>query len=155
MDILRFFDNLLNQENIDLLLGKSFEDVDRGEFDHIFYSGALDRFFDFSEGDLGYRTLDFEVSVEKGVGQGCAVMNYCDFDVPFTRITDHKYFMPWEYNDHSLQVKEFFKACITHRYSILSYSLSGRKRSAFKLHCPRPIGEKRDIPRQTWHLQVS
>ena len=101
------FDNLLDQNNINVSLGISFEDVERGEFDHIFYSGALDRFFDFSEGDLGYRTLDFEVSIAKGIGQGCAVMNYCDFDVPFTRITDHKYFMPWEENNYSLQVKEF------------------------------------------------
>ena len=38
------FDNLLNQENIDLLLGKSFEDVDRGEFDHIFLLGCIGPF---------------------------------------------------------------------------------------------------------------
>ena len=100
------FENLLSQQNINLVLSKSFEDVDCDEFDHIFYTGALDRYFKYSDGDLGYRTLDFELSVKKGSGQGCAVMNFCDIDVPFTRITDHKYFMPWEKNDYSLQVKE-------------------------------------------------
>ena len=57
----------------------------------------------------GYRTLDFEVSIAKGIGQGCAVMNYCDFDVPFTRITDHKYFMPWEEKQLFTSGKRVFK----------------------------------------------
>ena len=100
------FEKLLDHKNINLIVKKSFNDIEHKEFDHIFYSGALDRYFDYAEGDLGYRTLDFELSINKGAGQGCAVMNYCDFDVPFTRITDHKYFMPWEDNEYSLQVKE-------------------------------------------------
>ena len=47
-------------------------------------------------GRLGYRTLDFEEIRAEGDYQGAAVMNYCDEDVPFTRITEHKHFAPWE-----------------------------------------------------------
>lgn len=28
--------------------------------------------------------------------QGAAVINYCDTEVPYTRITEHKHFSPWE-----------------------------------------------------------
>ena len=40
--------------------------------------------------------LDFERAVHSGDFQGCPVMNYCDADVPYTRITEHKHFAPWE-----------------------------------------------------------
>ncbi len=63
---------------------------------HLFWSGALDDFFQGSLGRLGYRTLDFERFTDTGDHQGCAVMNYADRDVPWTRITEHKHFAPWE-----------------------------------------------------------
>jgi len=39
--------------------------------------------------------------------QGCAVMNYCDADVPFTRVSEHKHFAPWERNEKTVYFKEF------------------------------------------------
>ena len=65
-------------------------------FDHVFYTGAIDRYFGFRIGRLAYRTLDFERVVMDGDFQGTAVMNYYDEDIPYTRITEHKYFSPWE-----------------------------------------------------------
>ncbi|MDU6442792.1 MAG: UDP-galactopyranose mutase, partial [Pantoea sp.] len=62
-------------------------------------------------GRLGYRTLDFEKFYYQGDYQGCAVMNYCEKDVPFTRITEHKYFAPWEKHAESVCYKEFSRSC--------------------------------------------
>ncbi|OLT12558.1 UDP-galactopyranose mutase [Pseudonocardia sp. CNS-139] len=60
------------------------------------YTGPLDRYFDFSEGELGWRTLDFEMEVRHDTGdfQGTAVMNYNDADVPYTRIHEFRHFHP-------------------------------------------------------------
>lgn len=60
------------------------------------YTGPLDRYFDYSEGRLGWRTLDFESEVLHGVGdfQGTSVMNYADEDVPYTRIHEFRHFHP-------------------------------------------------------------
>lgn len=38
-------------------------------------------------------------------------MNYCSVDVPYTRITEHKYFSPWEKHDGSVCYKEYSRAC--------------------------------------------
>ena len=59
------------------------------------YTGPLDRYFDYSAGRLGWRTLDFDVEVLPiGDFQGTAVMNYNDADVPYTRIHEFRHFHP-------------------------------------------------------------
>jgi len=75
--------------------------------DHVFWSGSLDGYFDYKLGRLGYRTLDFERFDYQGDYQGCAVMNYGDPEVPFTRITEHKHFSPWESHEGSVCYREF------------------------------------------------
>lgn len=61
----------------------------------VVYTGPLDRYFDYSEGKLGWRTLDFESEVLPiGDFQGTPVMNYNDADVPFTRIHEFRHFHP-------------------------------------------------------------
>ncbi|MFD6859383.1 UDP-galactopyranose mutase [Rhodococcus sp. NPDC060090] len=61
----------------------------------VVYTGPLDRYFDYSEGKLGWRTLDFETEVlPTGDFQGTPVMNYNDADVPFTRIHEFRHFHP-------------------------------------------------------------
>lgn len=79
-------------------------------FDHVFWSGPLDGYFDYRLGRLGYRTLDFERFTATGDWQGCAVMNYGDRDVPFTRITEHKHFSPWESHDATVCYREYSRA---------------------------------------------
>ncbi|WP_265501141.1 UDP-galactopyranose mutase [Paracoccus beibuensis] len=75
--------------------------------DHVFWSGPLDGYFDYRLGRLGYRTLDFERFSDRGDYQGCAVMNYGDRDVPYTRITEHKHFSPWESHEGTVCYREF------------------------------------------------
>jgi UDP-galactopyranose mutase len=74
------------------------------------YTGPLDRYFDFSEGELGWRTLDFEMEVvPTGDFQGTSVVNYNDVDVPFTRILEFRHMHPErDYpKDKSVIVREF------------------------------------------------
>jgi UDP-galactopyranose mutase len=59
------------------------------------YTGPVDRYFDYAEGALSWRTLDFEQEVLNiSDFQGTSVMNYPDLDVPFTRIHEFKHFHP-------------------------------------------------------------
>jgi len=61
----------------------------------VVYTGALDRYFNYADGALGWRTLDFEQEVlEIGDYQGAPVMNYADTDVPWTRIHEFRHFHP-------------------------------------------------------------
>lgn len=80
-------------------------------FDHVFYSGPLDGYYDYALGRLGYRTLDFERFSHDGDYQGCAVMNYGDLSEPQTRITEHKHFSPWEKHQGSVLYRETSRAC--------------------------------------------
>jgi UDP-galactopyranose mutase len=61
----------------------------------IVYTGPVDRYFDYSVGELGWRTLDFEQEVlPTGDFQGTSVMNYAGSDVPYTRIHEFRHFHP-------------------------------------------------------------
>ncbi|MFF2370043.1 UDP-galactopyranose mutase [Agromyces sp. NPDC058110] len=61
----------------------------------IVYTGPVDRYFDYSEGELAWRTLDFEREVlPVGDYQGTSVMNYADADTPYTRIHEFRHFHP-------------------------------------------------------------
>ncbi|WP_433874337.1 UDP-galactopyranose mutase [Sinomonas atrocyanea] len=61
----------------------------------VVYTGPVDRYFDYKEGDLSWRTIDFEEEVlETGDFQGTSVVNYNDPDVPWTRIIEPRHFHP-------------------------------------------------------------
>ncbi|HEX8048618.1 UDP-galactopyranose mutase, partial [Rhizobium sp.] len=102
---------ILDHANIEVHLETRFHSGLGRDFDHIFYSGPLDGYFDYEYGRLGYRTLDFERFTHDGDYQGCAVMNYGDVSVPYTRVTEHKHFSPWEDHDGSVCYREFSRAC--------------------------------------------
>lgn len=102
---------ILDHPGISVQLGTVFDRSQAADYDHVFYSGPLDGWFDFELGRLGYRTLDFERFTYDGDFQGCAVMNYGEEDVPFTRITEHKYFSPWESHETSVCYREFSREC--------------------------------------------
>ncbi|MCZ8625024.1 UDP-galactopyranose mutase [Escherichia albertii] len=105
------FENLLNHSNINVILSTEFSAIDCDKYIHTFYSGTIDGFFNYDLGRLLYRTLDFKAEVFWGDYQGCAVMNYCDNSKPYTRITEHKYFSPWEQHDKTIIYKEYSREC--------------------------------------------
>ena len=102
---------ILDHPGIAVHLKTRFDRGDGGGFAHVFHSGQLDGYFDYELGRLGYRTLDFERFTCRGDYQGCAVMNYGDFAVPYTRITEHKHFSPWETHEGSVCYREFSREC--------------------------------------------
>jgi len=77
--------------------------------DHVFYTGPLDAYFDHSLGRLSYRTVTFERAEGRDDFQGNAVINYCDANVPFTRIHEHKHFTPWEKHENTVFFREYSK----------------------------------------------
>ena len=99
--------SILDHPRISLRLSTAFDRSQAGSFDHVVWTGPIDAFFDHLHGRLGYRTLDFDEQVHEGDFQGCPVMNYCDVDVPYTRITEHKHFAPWESHDKTVTYHEY------------------------------------------------
>lgn len=91
------FDRMLDHPNIHVLLNTDWFAL-RGAIPErlpTIYTGPIDRYFDYHEGQLGWRTTDFEKSVvQTGDYQGIAIMNYADVDVPHTRIVEYRHFHP-------------------------------------------------------------
>ena len=90
----KLVENLLDgievQLNVDYL-------VDRAKWDAIaekvVYTGAIDAFFNYSLGNLEYRSVRFENEVlDIPNFQGNAAVNYTDRETPWTRIIEHKWF---------------------------------------------------------------
>ena len=104
-------EKILNHPEIHLHLKTKFERSQRDGYEHVFYSGPIDGWFDYSEGRLGYRTLDFATERHDGDYQGNAVINYGDINVPWTRISEHKHFAPWEQHAKTLIFKEYSRLC--------------------------------------------
>jgi UDP-galactopyranose mutase len=104
-------ERMLDHPNIEINLNTNLSRSQSSQFDHVFYSGAIDAWFGFSEGRLGYRTLDFDVERHEGDYQGNAVINYSNLDVPYTRISEHKHFAPWESHENTLIYKEYSRQC--------------------------------------------
>lgn len=104
------FDKMLNAPNIEVKLNTKFDSKwDLSEYDHIFYTGPIDAFFEYKFGRLSYRTVHFEKGISEGDYQGNAVINYADPEVPYTRIHEHKHFTPWESHENTVYFKEYSK----------------------------------------------
>ncbi len=104
-------ERMLDHPSITLRLCTGFERSRSRDYAHVFYSGPIDAWFDHVEGRLGYRTLDFQREQVDGDFQGNAVINYCDADVRWTRIAEHKHFAPWESHAASIIYRETSRAC--------------------------------------------
>jgi len=104
-------ERILNVPGVTVQLNTTFAPAQKADYDHVFYSGPLDAWFGHVNGRLPYRTLDFETFRDQGDYQGTAVVNYCDQDVPYTRITEHKHFSPWESHEKTVCYKEFSRLC--------------------------------------------
>jgi UDP-galactopyranose mutase len=104
-------ENILDHPSIEVHLSTRFSRSQMSDYDHVVWTGPIDAYFDFEHGRLGYRTLDFDKQVHDGDYQSCPVMNYCDADVPYTRITEHKHFAPWESHDKTVTYHEYSRLC--------------------------------------------
>jgi UDP-galactopyranose mutase len=103
--------NILDHPRIEVKLSTIFLRDEAEKYDHVFYSGPIDAWFNYSEGRLGYRTIDFIVERHQGDYQGNAVINYGNEEVPWTRISEHKHFAPWESHEETIIYKEYSRQC--------------------------------------------
>lgn len=95
-------EGILNCPDIEVRLNEKFQPGRLEEFEHVFYTGPIDAWFEYRLGRMNYRTVTFERIDAEGDYQGNAVINYTELKVPHTRIHEHKHFAPWE--DHALTV---------------------------------------------------
>lgn len=101
---------ILDHPSIQVTLNKKFNPgTDLSAYDHVFYTGPIDAWFEYKYGRLGYRTVTFEKFYTEGDFQGTSQINYCDLDTPHTRITEHKHFAYWEQHEKTICFKEFSK----------------------------------------------
>lgn len=61
--------------------------------ERVVFTGQIDEYYGYRFGRLDYRTVRFEEELLPMANyQGCAVVNYTERSVPFTRIIEHKHF---------------------------------------------------------------
>lgn len=98
----RLFERMLDHENISVECNVDFNLELAAKWAQggakIFYSGPIDRLFDYKFGALPWRTLRFETEKLPVTDyQGNSVVNYPDVDVPYTRIHEFKHYHPeWD-----------------------------------------------------------
>ncbi|MDK9347294.1 UDP-galactopyranose mutase [Propionibacterium freudenreichii] len=97
-----WFERMITNPNIEVRLNTDFFD-DSQEYSKskvigsipVIYTGPVDRYFDYADGNLGWRTIDLKEEIlDIEDFQGCSVMNYPDADVDFTRIIEFRHFHP-------------------------------------------------------------
>lgn len=94
----KIFEKMLSHPNIEVRLNTDYFDVRDSlpEFEKIFYTGPIDKFFDFKhkvKGDLEYRSIHFEFeTLDQEYFQNNSVINYPGPEVAFTRIIEYKHF---------------------------------------------------------------
>jgi UDP-galactopyranose mutase len=105
-----WFAEMVKSPNIQIALSTDFFEIKSqiGPSKLVVYTGAIDKFFDYKHGLLGWRTLDFEIeSLECDDFQGTSVMNYSDLTTPYTRIHEFKHLHPER--DHKFGVTTIMK----------------------------------------------
>ena len=89
---------------------------DREQFDKmakkIVFTGMIDAYFSYCYGELEYRSLRFETEeLEEENYQGNAVVNYTEYEIPYTRIIEHKHFefgcQNGNYNPKTIITREY------------------------------------------------
>ncbi|MEM9444967.1 MAG: UDP-galactopyranose mutase [Verrucomicrobiota bacterium] len=101
-------EQILDHQKIEVKTSCRYESGVEAEYDHLFYSGPIDAFFDHQLGRLGYRTVTFErLDVTHGDYQGNALINYCEEKVAHTRSREDKWFTPWEKHEATVCYREY------------------------------------------------
>lgn len=75
--------------------------------DKIVFTGMIDEFYNYKFGSLEYRSLRFEHEILNEENyQGNAVVNYTEYEIPYTRIIEHKHF-EYGFQDKTVITKEY------------------------------------------------
>ena len=116
----KLVEKMLTHPNIKLKLNTDYATIKNPEkeFDRIFYTGAIDEYFNYEFGELPYRSVNFKFEeYDREFYQSNSVVNYpCNYD--FTRIHEYKHYL----NDKSprtviaKEYSEFFERGKNERY---------------------------------------
>ena len=106
---------MLDHELIEVSLETDFEDVkDEVDYQHLVYTGPIDRFFDYRFGPLPYRSLEFELRNEPTPDGGYLLpatsINEPSEDVPYTRTTEFRWMTGQERHPSSTVAVEYPRA---------------------------------------------
>jgi len=105
------FKRMLANPLIEVVTGCDFFDVRHSlpSTIPVVYTGPIDRYFSYRFGDLGWRTLDFEIErLDIDDFQGASVVNYPDPDVRFTRIHEFRHLHPERrYGNQTFIMREY------------------------------------------------
>ncbi|GHU37235.1 UDP-galactopyranose mutase [Bacilli bacterium] len=105
------FDKMLESDLIDVQTGVDFfndKEIFLEEFPKVVYTGMIDQFFDYSFGELEYRSVRFETNtVASDNIQGNAVINYTDAETPYTRVMEWRHFDKKADDGYTILTKEF------------------------------------------------
>ncbi|WP_455939726.1 UDP-galactopyranose mutase [Helicobacter fennelliae] len=103
------FEKMIDNPLITLELECEFKSIDVSKFDRIFYSGAIDEYFDYCFGELPYRSLILQtLEIEREYFGQNSVINYPN-NYDFTRIIEHKYFLDTK-SPHTIITYEYPKS---------------------------------------------
>ena len=88
----QIIEKMLNHKNIKIRLNTDFKEI-KGNFKRIFYTGAIDEYFNYELGKLPYRSVNFKLEEhDREFYQQNSVVNYpCNYD--FTRIHEYKHYL--------------------------------------------------------------
>lgn len=79
-------------------------------FDHIIFTGCIDEYFGYNEGELGYRSLTFEAErYECADIQGCISISTPSKDVDYTRTIEYKHLDKENHSKHTILIREYPK----------------------------------------------
>ena len=114
----KMVENMLNHQNITVLLNTDYKDIDTQDYDRVFYTGAIDEYFNYEFGELPYRSVNFKFEeYDREFYQSNAVVNYpCNYD--FTRIHEYKHYLNDKSNKTVIakEYSEFFELGKNERY---------------------------------------
>ena len=88
----KMVENML--DGVDIQLDTDFSSIKdwKKYANKLVYTGGIDNFYNYTYGELEYRSLRWEHEELEGDYQGHSCINYTDIETPFTRIVEHKHF---------------------------------------------------------------
>lgn len=103
--IANMIDDIPTITNTDYLANRDYWDQKAKK---IIFTGNIDAFFNYEFGPLSYRSLRFETeALNIADYQGNAIINYTDQAVPYTRIIEHKHFIPSVKSNNTIITREY------------------------------------------------
>lgn len=131
----QIFEKLLT--GIEVRLGCNYFDGGLPHHKKVIYTGPIDKFFNYSHGQLEYKTTKFKhVKFDAQNYQGAAVINYTDKETDYTRTIEHKHFEKNNQTDSTWVTWEYpadYKADKTEPYYPVNDSENNKKYESYKL----------------------